>query len=76
MSLSFSLTQMLMYKIFSQWEFFLKKKNSWTRDYEYICYWTDTLFQKIITVYRLIDSKNKIIKYYYYLDKRAQSTYA
>ena len=27
---------------------------------------------KIIAIYRLIDSKNKIIKYYYYyLDKRA-----
>ena len=31
----------------------------------------------IIAIYRLTDSKNKIIKYYYYyLDKKAQSIYA
>ena len=40
------------------------------RDYKYIHY-KHTLFQKKKTdVYKLTNSRNKIIKYYYYLDKR------
>ena len=29
------------------------------------------IVSKIIAIYKLTDSKNKKIKYYYYLDKRA-----
>ena len=62
-------------KIFSLGEFFKKLffMNEGLLKYTLL---NRHIILKITVVYTLTDSKNKIVKYYYQLDKLAQSTHA